>query len=922
MSDQLQKLHEHREGILLAEMGALLHDIGKLSSEFIDQKSSSPSEDISKFAHETAVERSPNFVDRRFVATLKHQRLRRHLIWPEMENSEQIGAPVDLITYHDRSKHSSFLIRLLHQCDVIDSTADKGMPTDDLLKEARQPAASTFVASAFGYEPERFRIDLARADDQRRNLSRRIADLLSETLTKPPTATIRSICPKILQVVEEPFVGALGETRRAANDVTLWDHGYSVATLYKTALASFLLTGVRDFRQHRWRLLRVNVDVLALYVRAVTIADLLGYRRAVEEACSRVKQLVEEEYPLGNEVYRDTTGIYFTYPDRSLIPELEQRVRAAVEGVEPELAPRIAVGEGCREKPAAEQLKTILADQREAGRQDAAFRFGPENAPERWTTCWQGLPEGRWEVCPICRLRPMREGARECQHCHDRRHSRIQTWRQRPSETIWLDEIADHNGRLALIVARFGLDNWLSGEMVETMLVSAVAGQPEQCVTKNPSPARLRRVWRTTQAFWDDTVVKTILADHPYAAETRGPALRRCRVAAVPDERDGWIEGVPYDGTIDGRPISLLWRGEAQRFITISNLQMAAGKATSAEELIGEWKERQVIVAPADSPRDTRPFTVQEVIPEGDDMGRYTPSLPLVTSPDQFLALVPAHDAVDLAQRIVGRYGDEFARVRNRLPLFLGLVFFPRKLPLQAVIDTAQRMLAGVRLEEEPWLLASAHDGCLTFENGVSWTFPRKMGDGSACDLWYPYVTLEEGAPSEGSLYFRGRCNRTWVHVKDLQAGERVRVYPSRFAYTFLDNTAQRFLFDPDKDVLLLEELPRLRKMWSNLRQQREVTDTKLQGVAALFEAKRREWRVDEASADSDERRAFRELAEATLARELLAGVTPDDVLNGRFHHCLQLHLHILRARVMAKAEPRPALDTTQPTEGWPKGES
>ncbi len=441
------------------------------------------------------------------------------------------------------------------------------------------------------------------------------------------------------------------------------------------------------------------------------------------------------------------------------------------------------------------------------------------------------------------------------------------------------------------------INEHFAGFVVRKDLVKAVKGRPEDYVSKNPSPARLRRVWQTTQAFWDETVVKALLADHPYAAETRVPALRQRRVAVVPQEKGDWREDVPYDGTIDGRPISLLWRGDAQRFITISNLQMAAGEARTIEELVEELKRGHVTVAPADSPRDTPPFTVQEVMPEGDDMGRYAPSLSLVTSPDQFLALVPCHDAVDLAQGIVDHYAEEFARVRNRLPLFLGLVFFPRKLPLQAVIDTARRMLAGVDLKEKSWPLANADAGCLTFENGVSWEFPLTMGDGSTDDLWYPYFALEGENQWARELCFE-HDGRTYVHVQDLRGGDRVRVYPSRFAYTFLESTAQRFLFDPDKDVLLLEELPSLSKMWSNLRRQDDVTDTKLRGVVALFEAKSREWRVNEAPADSDQQRAFRELAQTTLAREGLVGVTPEDVVKGRFRRCLDLHLRILRARV------------------------
>ncbi len=80
----------------------------------------------------------------------------------------------------------------------------------------------------------------------------------------------------------------------------------------------------------------------------------------------------------------------------------------------------------------------------------------------------------------------MPEKAEACEHCIKRRSSRIEAWKQNPAQTIWIDEIADHNDRVALIVGRFGLDDWLSGDLVQTMLVKAVPGNPNDCVLKKP----------------------------------------------------------------------------------------------------------------------------------------------------------------------------------------------------------------------------------------------------------------------------------------------------------------------------------------------------------------------------------------------------------------------------------------------------
>jgi hypothetical protein len=143
-------------------------------------------------------------------------------------------------------------------------------------------------------------------------------------------------------------------------------------------------------------------------------------------------------------------------------------------------------------------------------------------------------------------------------------------------------------------------------------------------------------------------------------------------------------------------------------------------------------------------------------------------------------------------------------------------------------------------------------------------------------------------------------ADRWLVHVRDLRQGDGVQVTPSRFAYLFLESTARRFRFDPEKDGMLLDELPRLRKMWQDLKGS-GITNTALNGLWALLERKRAAW-----GAESKE---LEKLAEAALKdaglfqRKDSQGnplhlVRPDDVRNGRFVRCLELHMYILKQKI------------------------
>jgi len=902
----LQVLENNRDALLLAEVAALLHDMGKFCNLHIEAHTGGQK----KYAYKVVID-NPRSVIQLSNAACSHKKpdaLNKVLNAQSPKAADFISAALkDFLQNKAISLFGeSYSLAELIMLGTPGFATDKNRPQllagksgwlaavlgvchseghmdkeDPPRGQGDQTWPDVFISTAFGYEKQKVVADR----------SPECLDSRLQNLPVPPTRD---------KVLEE-FSYGLGDTRRPVNEVVLSDWGWIVAALFKPAIAGALLTnqqsGIRQWKSWkdkiidhdlRWRLLRVNFDVLGLYAKAIKIADLLGYRRAVDEACEAVKKLIEKEYPFGNEIYRDSTGIYFTFPDLDLPADLAQEIRRHVEEVEMELAPRIAVtvGDG---NTATEQLKSILGKARKEALQGLAQPFDSQNLRDYWQQQWTTVGDGKWELCPVCRLRPMKEGAEACETCRERRGSRIAAWKENPSQTIWMDEIADANDRVALIVGKFGLDGWLSGDLVQTMLVRADP-TTNAFTPKNPSPARLRRVWETCQRFWTETVEQQILAEHDYS---QGDAWRCVRYLIIPDRKTDWRENVPYDGTVDGKAISLLWRKEDQHFITISNLQLS-----------GEIKPGQVIrLDDPDNPGRQFTITVQEAKEASCAIGAYAPYLPLLASPDQFLALVPAADALEIAENIRKAYVEQFGKVQNRLPLFLGLVFFQRKTPLLAVMDTARRMLDQVQLTEETWQVEcnrpseDSKKRYLRLSRGqarIVYEVPVKMGDDQTDDLWYPYFFFQ-GDPSGRPLCFQhksnGEHNRRWlIHVRDLREGDTVFVTPSRFAYLFLESTAQRFRFDPQQDVLLLDELPRLMRMWDALKQS-GITDTGLRNVQALLESKSAAWKNP-----GDE---LEHLAETTLKRaNLLNAVTVDDVLNGRFARCLELYLHILKLRL------------------------
>ena len=85
--------------------------------------------------------------------------------------------------------------------------------------------------------------------------------------------------------------------RDDGKELSLWEHSYELASLHKSAVAQALIEGHwPEPARLAWRMLRVSVE------------------RPAAEALSEIKELIEVEYPLGNELYRDDTNIHFTFP--------------------------------------------------------------------------------------------------------------------------------------------------------------------------------------------------------------------------------------------------------------------------------------------------------------------------------------------------------------------------------------------------------------------------------------------------------------------------------------------------------------------------------------------------------------------------------------------------------------------------------
>ncbi|HXH13904.1 MAG TPA: RAMP superfamily CRISPR-associated protein [Alphaproteobacteria bacterium] len=116
----------------------------------------------------------------------------------------------------------------------------------------------------------------------------------------PSESDWAELCKDLLETLSDTLSQTTGDTRRPANEVTLWDQTVTAATLLKTGLVqNVLLNTWRDplvtafVDKYRWRFMRVYFDGLTFIGQAHHPTDIRGRSDALQQAQQAVKRLLE-----------------------------------------------------------------------------------------------------------------------------------------------------------------------------------------------------------------------------------------------------------------------------------------------------------------------------------------------------------------------------------------------------------------------------------------------------------------------------------------------------------------------------------------------------------------------------------------------------------------------------------------------------
>ncbi len=827
--------------------------------------------------------------------------------------------------------------------------------------------------------------------------------------------------------IREAFLATLAETRLPNNDVTLWDQSYVAAALFKSAVAEAVLNSSFPWKDDdtikqktRWRLLTVAIGADHYEARAVKIGDWTGMRAVLDEFFDQVARLVEVDIALGSLLYRDSSVAVFSFPGERFdenVPApwisgwekyLQQEVDCIAESLHLETPPLVRISAPTR------SLVPMVQERRKA------IKKLTIPIHRSWSICQRLSDEDPGHVCPVCQVRlngdPTNKG-KPCKVCRERRHHRLEDWlrgRIAAYDTIWFEEVADRNNRIALLTFSLDLEPWLNGERVDSLRSQAMPewsrynpvltefwqrdetrrcqgvnpirpahlmdklaeeikkrfhddtgclkfreedlllanlqegyryvkkGNPKQpsesdqayenrlyrvffrdivedrsdapdwnalnddqraawlthqLFCKLPSPGRVYRFWRETEAFFEE-----LLLEFRQIAARSENLWRVRRLRIVPDQKQsdkGWKDGTLYHGRLRGVPFSLVYVQELNGFVTASNLARLLKPEDQASTLANQWirvEEEDTFAAP----RKLEIANVKELRDAHSHLDVYHPVIPLEVSPLRFRVVVPLEAASECVDLALGLWKERFARVWDRLPLHAGIVAFERALSFQAVLEAARNLedaLTGQKEERWDVVNREGYADSLTLQlrrpdgQATIRMMPLRMPDGRE-DVFYPYLRVED-QQLRFSRDFRHPKGAIYRHAADVRIGDGVFVFPARVATLFMDSTAARF----EKIGLSYpEDWEKAMALWELLRRV-APSQTALQRFRSALSRLEQEWR---AGPDRASPELWRDTVGALLVEHLqVKGAALETLteasLQGLLQRALEWHMTALK---------------------------
>jgi CRISPR-associated Csx11 family protein len=481
--EELKKLQDNRALILLVELMGFLHDVGKMDDNLYTNHNNRYDKDV-EFTKKG--EKSQHYAKVPQVLITLFEEKFENLLAGKVENEvldKVKECKIRGFQRHHTGKNypeeywpQNWLEEIVNLADNKDSSEDRGKAIHE---------QKDFIASVFGTERKFFDKEKYNALSKEREkfyhdfLNQKIVDKLFKlkggSLTEKEWNEFHQ---SLIVLIRDYFIDVPAFTKRAANDITLFDHSYMTGSISKALTAKAIINPeiIASFQpkseaQHfdnelDLNLLMVSFDGFGFICEGVNLLDVRGRKKVLGEIKDLIKNLFEVEFPLGNCIYEDENNLCFLvtplgkesslFIERSIYEIFNNKAKGLI-------IPVIQKRENLRYYGGA--LTKVKRETEILVKQDYIKSFKPS-----WIEDWNGIKDK--ERCVLCGKLPQWKGNERdnlCYFCWMLRY-RIKGGEAEDikGDSPWIDEIADENGKVALIIGRFHpIAKWFSGEFLK-----------------------------------------------------------------------------------------------------------------------------------------------------------------------------------------------------------------------------------------------------------------------------------------------------------------------------------------------------------------------------------------------------------------------------------------------------------------------
>lgn len=904
-------LQRHKEKnakeILKAEIGTLLFNLGKTHvgfwnkkmrkkdgdrpyfqvDDFFDKYGYSVFDDYKEYLNTASIDLSPFEKDVANVGANILTLFMETNIEIKLENSEAKSIEnlklKNVINGDGKAFKHDFVSKVMFRgCENVNSGIDKGAPKEQL--------SHLNIVNAFGSVME----TIDDTEDGKRRYDERRLDFFKRLRSKKSISNkdFIQIREDIQSEIKKWYSHLLSDSRFPINDVTLWDQAYMTASMFKAALAAISLDGliydryILNPRKIMWSIMGIQYDKLGLAEKAMNSYFINWYRETAKKADKKIKKLIEVEYALGNEIYRDETGIYFIVPE-NVIGKHAGRGAEKLYYLHDDLNELQNDIVKCFEEFKGEVFPAIFLTKPSRGTMNIAFllknvkkNFLKPIYPQTFDMKEIFNVKIREEshiICDVCRVRFVgveNNNLKLCHVCNDRRtktkHEEVKIDRK-IKETVFTGEVQDKNGMIALVTLKFELSEWLNGNMLNMMLsnkniensveklISNIKadlgcrkgnsvikdlvfegdlpsmGAQEYCksilvertigdeweellkrelgdkinfedriikwndlsdsnikflaeiliqflIRKNPSPARFRRIWESTEAFF--TNIEKELGNI-----FKMPAYRNRRIKfnKIIDEqhknKEFEYKGLNFTSDMYG---NLYLISSIEHAVPLLKNHSIENKIAfeEIEKDKSDWINKNKIEL-----TDMENGSKYSVELKNIKYISYKPYISIIdTTPISWQFIVPAEYVPKVIQEVQRRYNEQFKYVKGKLPLHIGMVFQNYKKPLYIGI----KALRNIRRDIYTWdnIKCKKTGKALKEDIGVS-------GREKLNREYYSIFQLSDTSNKDNHKYYRIHLPKSseeifLKNVDEATDKEKYYIYPNTIDFEFLDTNIRR----------------------------------------------------------------------------------------------------------------------------------